>query len=215
MSNFVSYLRVSTTRQGISGLGLEAQRTAVSNLIGAATLLTEYVEIESGRKCARPQLALALAEAKARGATLIVAKLDRLSRNARFLLGIVESGADVMFCDLPTLRVDAVGKFILTQMAAVAELESGLTSERTRLAMAEAKARGVIFGQTQPLAVAARVNRAKAAAKELLPTITAIQSEGAKSFQCIADALNARGVSAPKGGQWHKGAVARTLALAA
>jgi len=123
---FVSYLRVSTDRQGRSGLGLEAQRMAVQAYLngGNWTLLDTMIEVESGKVNARPELARALALCRLTGATLIVAKLDRLSRNARFLLSVIEGTgeAGVTFCDFPTIPPGPVGKFILTQMAAVAEL---------------------------------------------------------------------------------------------
>jgi DNA invertase Pin-like site-specific DNA recombinase len=130
---FVSYLRVSTDKQGKSGLGLEAQREAVATHLngGAWTLISEHVEVESGKQDARPELAKALARCKLTGATLIVAKLDRLSRNQSFLMSVYEGMGDggVVFCDLPTIPAGPVGKFIVQQMAAVAELERGLISQ--------------------------------------------------------------------------------------
>jgi len=147
---FVAYYRVSTERQGRSGLGLDAQREAVSRHLdgGSWSLLGEFTEIESGRNNARPQLAAALAMCRLTGATLVIAKLGRLARNARFLLSIAEgTGSNgVVFCDLPTVPVGPVGKFLVTQMAAVAELEAGLISQRTTAALAMAKARGVALG---------------------------------------------------------------------
>ena len=145
---FVAYLRVSTDRQGKSGLGLEAQREAVARYLngGGWKLVAEYVETESGKRNDRPKLKAALSHAKAMGATVVVAKLDRLSRNTRFLLDVIESGADVVFCDLPQIPPGPTGKFLLTQMASVAELERGLISERTKAALAAAKARGVKLG---------------------------------------------------------------------
>src|SRR5215475_946716 len=142
-AKFVSYLRVSTQKQGASGLGIEAQRAAVTAFLngGDWVLLQEYRETESGKSNDRPQLAKALAHCRMTGATLVVAKLDRLARNARFLLSVVEgSGAGgVVFCDLPSLPPGPVGKFMVTQMAAVAELEAGLTSQRTKAALSAAK----------------------------------------------------------------------------
>ena len=142
---FVSYYRVSTTQQGRSGLGLEAQRASVRDFLngGAWTLAGEFTEIESGKRADRPQLAAALALCRLTGATLIVAKLDRLARNVRFLLSVVEGTgtAGVVFCDLPTVPSGAMGKFIVTQMAAVAELEAGLISKRTKDALARSTSR--------------------------------------------------------------------------
>ena len=147
---FVSYLRVSTDRQGRSGLGLEGQRKAVEDFLngGCGSLVAEFVEVETGKRHDRPQLAAALALCRLHNATLIIAKLDRLARNTRFLLDIVEGSgeAGVVFCDLPTVPSGPVGKFLVTQMAAVAELEAGLISQRTRAALAAAKARGKRLG---------------------------------------------------------------------
>src|SRR5215468_4310062 len=145
---FVSYLRVSTDKQGRSGLGLEAQREAVAAYLngGKWTLVTEYVETESGKRADRPKLEAALAHAKAIGATLVFAKLDRLTRNVDLLRALVASNVDLVFCDLPSVPPGAMGRFLLTQMAAVAELEVGLIGQRTKDALAAAKARGVKLG---------------------------------------------------------------------
>jgi DNA invertase Pin-like site-specific DNA recombinase len=145
---FVSYLRVSTDKQGRSGLGVEAQREAVARYLngGSWKLVAEYVETESGKRSDRPKLAAALGHAKAIGATVVFAKLDRLTRNVDLLRTLVTSGVDLVFCDLPHVPPGAMGRFLLTQMASVAELEAGLTSERTKAALAAAKARGVKLG---------------------------------------------------------------------
>src|SRR5215472_17560399 len=140
-AKFVSYLRVSTDKQGRSGLGLEAQRVAVESYLngGRWTLIAEYVEAESGKRSDRPELAKALAHAKAIGATVVFAKLDRLTRNVDLLRSLVASNVDLVFCDLPHVPPGAMGRFLLTQMASVAELEVGLISERTRAALAAAR----------------------------------------------------------------------------
>src|SRR6187431_1347467 len=145
---FVSYLRVSTDKQGRSGLGLEAQRAAVTNYLngGKWTVVKEYVETESGKRSDRPKLAAALSHAKDIGATLVFAKLDRLTRNVDLLRALVASGVDLVFCDLPHVPAGAMGRFLLTQMASVAELEAGLISERTKAALTAAKARGAKLG---------------------------------------------------------------------
>src|SRR5215469_57214 len=123
---FISYLRVSTDKQGRSGLGLEAQRAAVGSYLngGRWTLTAEYVEAESGKRSDRPKLAKALAHAKAIGATLVFAKLDRLTRNVDLLRSLVASDVDLVFCDLPRVPSGAMGRFLLTQMASVAERQS-------------------------------------------------------------------------------------------
>ena len=123
---FVSYLRVSTDKQGRSGLGLEAQRKAVARYLngGSWKLVAEYVETESGKRSDRPKLAAALGHAKAIGATVVFAKLDRLTRNVDLLRTLVSSDVDLVFCDLPHVPAGAMGRFLLTQMASVAELEA-------------------------------------------------------------------------------------------
>ena len=135
---FISYLRVSTDKQGKSGLGIEAQRQAVERYLngGRWTVAAEYVETESGRRSDRAKLAAALAHAKAIKAKLVFAKLDRLTRNVDLLRSLVASDVDLVFCDLPNVPPGPMGRFLLTQMAAVAELEAGLISERTKNALA-------------------------------------------------------------------------------
>lgn len=221
---FVAYLRVSTEGQGRSGLGLEAQRQAVAAHVARAggELVAEFQEVESGRKAVRPQLAAALACCRTRRAVLLVAKLDRLSRDTRFLLGLVEGTgeAGVVFCDLPQLPPGPVGKFMLTQMAAVAELEAGLTGQRTRAALAAAKARGARLGNPRlrpgtPEAAAgaraAKAERARAWAAELRAVVEELRAEGA-GLRVVAAALEARGVRAPRGGAaWSAAQVRRVL----
>jgi DNA invertase Pin-like site-specific DNA recombinase len=225
---FVSYLRVSTDRQGKSGLGLEAQRDTVQRQITQAEghLAAEFVEVESGKRNDRPQLDAALRAARAQGAVLIIAKVDRLARNARFLLSVVEGVGDagVVFCDMPQLPPGPVGKFMLTQLAAVAELEAGLISQRTKAALAAAKARGVRLGNPniQPgsrdmarRATQARQSYVAERAAEILPYIAAAKQAGATTLATIAEALEARGVRAPRGGtRWAPSQVARLLARA-
>ena len=145
--DFISYLRVSTTRQGISGLGLEAQRAAVDAYLngGDWKVIEEFGEIESGRNSERPALARALAAARLHRAPLIVANVSRLTRSVAFLSRLLEAGVDVRFCDLPKIE-GPTGRFMLEQMAAVAELEAGLISTRTKVALAAAKARGKKLG---------------------------------------------------------------------
>lgn len=141
-SKVIAYYRVSTERQGQSGLGLEAQETAVRTYAEAnkSTIVHSYKEVESGGDSDRPELARALAHAKMIGATLVIAKLDRLTRDTEFLLGLVNAGAELAFCELPQIPPGPMGRFFLTMMAAVAELERGLISQRTRAALAAFKA---------------------------------------------------------------------------
>ena len=225
---FVSYLRVSTDGQGRSGLGLEAQRQAVAAHIVQAggELVAEFQEVESGKRADRPQLAAALAACRTRRAVLVIAKLDRLARNARFLLSVVEGSgeAGVVFCDLPTVPAGPVGKFLLTQMAAVAELEAGLISQRTRAALAVAKARGVRLGNprlvpaTPAMAAMAREARSRQVAErtaDVLAVLRQVQAEGASSLRTVAAGLQARGVLTPAGKvQWSATQVRRLTSRA-
>jgi DNA invertase Pin-like site-specific DNA recombinase len=226
---FVAYYRVSTDKQGRSGLGLEAQKATVGALVaqGGGRLVGEYEEVESGKLNARPQLAAALVACRTRGATLVIAKLDRLARNAHFLLSIVEGSGEggVVFCDLPQVPPGPVGKFLITQMAAVAELEAGLISQRTKAALAAAKARGVklggprIFrgfdGEVARRGRASQTARSGQRADEVLPYIRAAQAAGCQTLREIAAALTARGIKPPMGGDvWHTSQVFRILARA-
>ena len=230
---FVAYVRVSTESQGRSGLGLDAQRQAVATHLAqhGGELLAEFQEIESGRTAARPQLAAALACCRTRRAALLVAKLDRLSRDTRFLLNLVEGAgeAGVVFCDLPTMLPGPMSKFMLTQMAAVAELEAGLTGQRTRAALAVAKARGTKLGNPRlrpgtpaaaGMARAAHAELAQGRLAELRTVMDGLQVEGilpeGASLRQIATALEARGVRAPRGGaKWSAVQVRRVLARGA
>src|ERR1700686_185306 len=137
---FVAYYRVSTERQGRSGLGLEAQRAAVANYLngGDWRIVAEFTEVESGRRSDRPELDKALAAARLHRCPLVVSKVDRLTRSVAFLSRLLEAGVDVRFADLPQIE-GATGRFLLQQMVAVAELEAGLISKRTKDALAQSK----------------------------------------------------------------------------
>jgi len=229
IGKYVSYLRVSTARQGISGLGLEAQREAVTQYLngGSCKLIEEVIEVESGTRNDRPALAHALELCRAYGAALLIAKLDRLSRNTRFLLDVVEGCGDagVVFCDLPSIPTGAVGKFMITQMAAVAELEAGLISARTKAALAALKARGVKLGGLRTdiahmAAISRKGNQASIAVRRAEATrnragqiaaIRSIQTSGARAYREIAAALNEREVRTARGGQWSGAQVYQLL----
>ncbi len=206
---FVIYLRVSTDRQGKSGLGLEAQRNAVADYVsGKGEIAAEYVEIESGKKNDRTQLVRALAEAKRIGAVLLIAKLDRLARNVAFIANLLEAGVEIAAADMPEAN-----RFLLHVMAAVAEHEAQAISDRTRAALAAAKARGVKLGwsiperaseQRQAAKKGAAVNKARALThtENVLPVVEQIMAGGA-SLRQIAAELNARRIKTARGGKWH------------
>ena len=223
---FISYLRVSKDKQGRSGLGIEAQRTAVSNYLngGRWTLVSEYIEVESGKRSDRPKLAEALAHAKVIGGKLVIAKLDRLTRNVDLLRSLVSSDVDLVFCDLPSVPPGPMGRFLLTQMAAVAELEVGLIGQRTKEALAAAKARGVKLGnpngaralrgrQTGNAEAVAKIKeKAAQRAMGLQGIIAGLRRSGITSVRAIAEELNRQGITSARGGSWHPTAVARVLA---
>jgi DNA invertase Pin-like site-specific DNA recombinase len=214
---FVSYHRVSTEKQGRSGLGLEAQRKAVADYLngGEWELLNEFVEIESGRRKERPQLKAALDMCKREKATLVIAKLDRLARNVAFVATLLEGRVKFVCCDMP--EADST---MLHIYSAMAEREAIKTSERTKAALAAAKARGTRLGWSIPSRVeeqraasahGAIANRklAQQFAMNVLPVIESIRAAGITSLAGLAQALNARGVATARGGRWHAATVRR------
>jgi DNA invertase Pin-like site-specific DNA recombinase len=218
---FLAYYRVSTGKQGKSGLGIEAQRQAVANYLNGGNwrIVGEFVEVESGRRSDRPELDKALAAARVRQLPLVVAKVDRLTRSVAFLSRLLEAGVDVRFADLPAIE-GATGKFLLQQMAAVAELEAGMISARTKAALAAAKKRGKKLGGDRGarLTVKARaagravlMARAQERASDLAATIKELQAAGCESLRAIAEGLEGRGIPAARGGKWSAVQVARLL----
>ena len=219
---FVAYYRVSTDRQGKSGLGLEAQRQSVGTYLngGDWKIVQEFTEVESGKRSDRPQLDDALAAARLHRCPLVVSKVDRLTRSVAFLSRLLEAGVDVRFADLPQIE-GATGRFLLQQMVAVAELEAGMISARTKAALAAARKRGVVLGgdrgqvpskrahKAAAEAIQARVN---ARAADLAPTIRALQAGGATMLRALAAGLNAMGLTTARGGDWDQTQVRRLLA---
>ena len=217
----IAYYRVSTAKQGRSGLGLEAQREALARF-GAAEdfeIVREFVEIETGKGAdaldRRPQLAAALAEARRRRCAVGVAKLDRLSRDIHFISGLMTHRVPFLVAELGS----DVDPFILHLFAALAEKERAMISTRTREALSRAKARGVKLGgpklaQARKAAVKIIKTNADRHAANVLPIIREIQRAGAKSLRAIAEALNARGVATARGGRWQGMTVSNVLARA-
>lgn len=220
-ASFVSYCRVSTVRQGKSGLGLESQRAAILSHIGSAKIAGEFVEVESGKGGVdRPQLTAALAACKLRGATLVIAKLDRLSRNVAFIAALMDSGVDFVACDFPSAN-----RLTLHIMAAVAENERAMISVRTIAALAIAKKRGVILGNPAMLrgemagtAKAARKARACNVAKSVIKAqeyaalIERARASGVTTLAGIASFLTADHIPTSRGGTiWQAEQVRRVL----
>ena len=216
--NLIGYVRVSTDKQGKSGLGIEAQKQALERFAAAEgfQLRRVYVEIETGKGSdaidRRPQLAAALKEARRQRCSIAVAKLDRLSRDVHFISGL-------MVHRVPFLVADLGPAFILHLFAALAQKERALISKRTTEALAAAKPRGVTLGnpkidEAREKALAEIVDRADQRAANVIPIMRQIQRSGATSLRQIAEALNARGINAPRGGHWHATSVRNVMARA-
>jgi len=193
---FIAYYRVSTSKQGISGLGLEAQRANVFQFVQEREIIAEFTDIESGKKNNRAELFKAIGLAKKENATLVIAKLDRLSRDVNFISGLMKSEVTFIACDQPQAN-----KFTLHIFAALAEQERDMISERTRLALAALKRRGVKLGSPQNLTVHARLKavariKEKAAKNEnnikAAALITSLKNQGL-SFCAITKELNESG----------------------
>src|SRR6185436_12359624 len=199
---FVAYYRVSTDWQGQSGLGLDAQRKAIADYLngGAWELVGEFTEVESGKKSERPELARAMDACRKHKARLVIAKLDRLSRNLAFIATLMESGVEFIAADMPFAN-----KLTIHILAAVAEHEREAISERTKGALAAAKARGKKLGgpkldEARILGRAALRTNADRFAANTLPIVRQIQSSGVTTLRGIASALAARGVPTARGG---------------
>ena len=201
---FVAYFRVSTDKQGRSGLGFEAQRHAVDQFLngGSWSLIGEFTEVESGKRNKRPELEKALAVCKRQKAKLVIAKLDRLSRNLAFIATLMDSGVEFVAVDNPHAN-----KLTVHILAAVAQHEREMIAQRTKDALQAAKARGAVLGNpkldtVRDRAVASVKADADRFAKNVAPIIREIQSTGVASHRGIARSLNSRGIATARGGDW-------------
>lgn len=218
---FVSYCRVSTAKQGVSGLGLEAQQEAIRQYLngGEWELIKEFVEVESGKNNDRPELAKALMRCQLTGATLLVAKLDRLSRDIHFITSLEKAGIEFTVCDFPTAN-----KFTIHIFAALAQYERELISQRTKAALGAKKARGAKLGKPENLTReaadqgrekgrAAKLAKADHFAAQTGPTVVELHEQGV-SLNGIAGKLNADHIRTASGkqGTWTATAVKNLLA---
>lgn len=209
---FVAYYRVSTERQGRSGLGLDAQRKAVTDYLngGRWHLVADFTEVETGKGSnameRRPQLKAAIDACRKHKATLVIAKLDRLARNVHFISGLMEAKVDLVAVDNPN-----VNRMTLQILAAVAEDEARRISERTKAALAAAKARGKVLGR-HGRDVLSKLNHASADAfaAQIAPRVKAMKAQGL-TVRAMADEMNSAGIETPRGGKWHRTSVHRLL----
>lgn len=219
-AKFVAYYRVSTAKQGRSGLGLDAQKEGVHQYLngGSWELLAEFTEVESGKRTDRPELQRALDFAELTGATLVVAKLDRLSRDAEFLHRLMKHRVPIRFADMPF-----ADKMTISVMAALAEWEREQISKRTKAALAAAKARGTAVGGDRgslqgvwadgaKASAAARSGASKDRAEKVLPHIKEAKQQGHSSLRAIAAYLNSKGIRTTRGRNWSATQVSRVLA---
>jgi DNA invertase Pin-like site-specific DNA recombinase len=214
---FIAYFRVSTKRQGRSGLGLEAQRKAVEDFLNGGNwqVVKEFTEVESGKRTDRPELEKAFQACRVYGAKLVIAKLDRLSRNAHFLLGLEKAGIDFVAADMPSINRLTAGI-----LALVAEEEGRMISKRTKDALAAAKRRGVKLGgdrggrltaKSRAAGREAQHAKARARAHDLASTVKELQAGGCESLRAIAAAMDDRGIPTARGGEWSAVQVSRLL----
>lgn len=217
---FISYIRVSTAKQGMSGIGLEAQRQTIENFLNGGNweLLDEFVEVESGRKGSkhRPQLMAALAACKKHKAQLIVAKLDRLARDVKLFLQCLDGGIAIRFAEFPDIDpTTPEGRMILVNMANFAEFEGRRIGQRTKAGLAVVKARGVVLGTSGPANlkpnIEARQAEANAFANKLRPMFNSMQDRKLSQRKML-DELNDIGIPASRGGKWNLIQVQRVLA---
>lgn len=217
MKTYIAYLRQSTMKQQLSGLGVEAQREIIHNYVKSKPILTEYIETESGKKSNRPQLLAALAMCRKTNSILIVAKLDRLSRNVAFTSKLLESDVEIVFCDFPQAN-----RLILHIISSIAEYEAGLISQRTKQSLEAKKARGIKLGKSENLmrkhqeaiANSSRTNKAKADNNpnnmRAIALLRSLTMQG-KSLSEMTDLLNEQGFVTSKGCKFQMTQVKRLI----
>lgn len=206
--DYVSYLRVSTQRQGLSGLGIEAQRAAVEQYVTRSngTLLREFVEVETGSSKARPILVQSISLCRERKSTLVIAKLDRLARNVAFVSSLMESGVEFVAVDAPYAN-----RLMIHILAAFAEHERTLISERTKSALAAAKARGVQLGRNGSVLALKHRERAAQFAETLRADVALARAGGARTLTELCTALNSAGRTTREGRPWTPGTMWRLV----
>src|SRR5580704_3843878 len=206
-TGFIAYYRVSTDRQGKSGLGLEAQRAAVGRYLAGigGILLAQHTEVETGRRNDRPELQKALAACRKHKARLVIAKLDRLSRNVAFIATMMDAGVEFVACDNPHAT-----RLTLHILAAVAEHEREMISARTKAALQAAKARGVRLGRNAERLAPANRAAALDHANQIKGVLAELNRSGMTNREIAAE-LTARGITTPRGGRWHPQTVRRVM----
>ncbi len=199
-TGFIAYYRVSTDRQGRSGLGLEAQRKAVTEWVKSCKgrLFTQFTEVESGRKSDRPELEKGLRECKRRGATLIIARLDRLGRSVHFISGLMERKVPFLAVEFPEAT-----PMMLHIHAAMAEHERKLISQRTKEGLERAKARGVKLGSYGKVLAKRNRDASQEQVRKLRSVVKEVRSSGKRSVRAIMAEFNRRGIPTQRGGAWH------------
>lgn len=207
-ATFISYLRVSTDRQGMSGLGIEAQREAVQRYVASVggTLLAENVEVETGRSATRPILLQSIAQCRRDRAVLLIARLDRLARSVSFIASLIDSGVEFVAADNP-----AANKLVLHMMAAFAEFERDQIAARTKAALAAAKARGVVLGLNGKVLAAVHRAEAQRFAETLRDPVETAFVQGAETLRDVARHLNEGGFATREGGRWSPQSVHRIV----
>ena len=207
MKKMVFYLRVSTSKQGADGNGIQHQMTVVNRYAesNGGDVVGQFIEVESGGKTdsERPQLAAALEKCKKENAVLVCSKIDRLSRNAEFLLRLMNSRVEFVCCDIPNCD-----RFTISLFAILAEKEKNMISERTKNALKMVKARGIKLGSPNPELSVIKMNEGARKARidfknKIVPIINEIKSTGIETLQGVADCLNRRGISTRNGKQWY------------